>query len=176
VFQDFGQFPLTAAENVGVGRVEDLDDREGIMRAARAAGADQFVRGLPLAYDTILSRLFAGGRDLSGGQWQRIALARALFRDAPVVIMDEPTAALDPAAEERLFVALRDLCQGRTVLLISHRFSSVRLADRIYVLDRGRVVEHGSHDELVAEGGRYATMFALQAAAYLGEVGDRGRS
>jgi ATP-binding cassette, subfamily B, bacterial len=117
----------------------------------------------------MLGREFAGGYDLSIGQWQRVALARAFFRDAPLVILDEPTAALDARAESRLFDRLRELLRGRSVLLISHRFSSVRSADRIYVLDEGRVVEHGSHDELMAAGGRYADLFTLQARAYLGE-------
>jgi ATP-binding cassette subfamily B protein len=117
----------------------------------------------------MLGREFAGGYDLSVGQWQRVALARAFFRDAPLVILDEPTAALDARAESRLFERIRDLLEGRSVLLISHRFSSVRSADRIYVLDRGRVVEHGSHDELMELGGRYAELFTLQAAAYLGQ-------
>jgi ATP-binding cassette subfamily B protein len=117
----------------------------------------------------MLGREFAGGYDLSIGQWQRVALARAFFRDAPFVILDEPTAALDARAESRLFERIRELLEERSVLLISHRFSSVRSADRIYVLDRGRVLEEGSHDELMAAGGRYEELFALQAAAYLGE-------
>jgi ATP-binding cassette, subfamily B, bacterial len=169
VFQDFERYLLPARENVGLGRHERIDDLEAIVAAARRADADDFLNRLPEGYDTMLGREFAGGYDLSIGQWQRVALARAFFRDAPLVILDEPTAALDARAESRLFERIRELLEGRSVLLISHRFSSVRSADRIYVLDRGVVVEQGSHDELMAAGGRYAELFTLQAAAYLGE-------
>jgi ATP-binding cassette subfamily B protein len=166
VFQDFAKFWISVRDNIGLGAVERLDDLPGIVDAARSASADEFVEG----YDTILSRLFAGGRDLSVGQWQRIALARAFFRDARLLIMDEPTAALDAEAEHHLFRSMRDLCHGRSVVLISHRFSSVREADRIYVLHHGAVVESGSHEELMARGGRYARMFNTQAAAYLSDA------
>ena len=167
IFQDFGQYWLSARDNIAIGDVDRRHDLDAVEAAARAVHADEFLAPLPLGYDTVLSRLVEGGRDLSIGQWQRVALARALFRDAPLVIMDEPTAALDPAAEARLFDSIRDLAADRSVLLISHRFSSVRAADRIHVLDHGEVVESGSHDELMARGGRYATMFTLQASAYL---------
>jgi ATP-binding cassette subfamily B protein len=167
IFQDFGQYWLSARDNIGIGDVDRRHDQAGIEAAARAVHAHEFLASLPQGYDTVLSRLIEGGRDLSVGQWQRVALARALFRDAPLVIMDEPTAALDPAAEARLFESIRDLAADRSVLLISHRFSSVRSADRIHVLHHGEVVESGSHDELMAHGGRYATLFALQASAYL---------
>lgn len=166
IFQDFGQFWLSAADNIGVGDVDRVHDRTGIVDAARAAQADEFLAPLPRGYDTVLSRLMTGGRDLSIGQWQRVALARAFFRDAPLLIMDEPTAAMDPTAEARLFASIRELVHGRSVLLISHRFSSVRSADRIYVLHQGEIVESGTHDALMAEEGRYAKMFNLQAAAY----------
>jgi ATP-binding cassette subfamily B protein len=169
VFQDFERYLLPARENVGLGRHERIEDLEAIVSAAQRADADDFLARLPEGYETMLGREFAGGFDLSIGQWQRVALARAFFRDAPLVILDEPTAALDARAESRLFERIRDLLEGRSVLLVSHRFSSVRSADRIYVLDRGRVVEQGSHDELMAAGGRYAELFTLQAAAYLGE-------
>ena len=167
LFQDFARFMLTARENIGLGRVERIDDADAIVRAAERAGADSFVSAWPERYDTILGPFFMGGRDVSIGQWQRIALARAFFRDAPLVILDEPTAALDARAEHDLFTRMRDLFGGRSVLLISHRFSSVRSADRIYVLHEGRVVEHGSHDELMELGGLYAELFDLQASAYL---------
>src|SRR4029079_16329796 len=121
---------------------------------------------LPEAYQTLLGPEFLGGVDLSVGQWQRMALARAFYRDAPLVILDEPTASLDARAEHDLFIRIRNLLAGRTVLLISHRFSSVRNADRVYVLDEGRLIESGTHAELVAAGGRYAEMYALQAEAY----------
>jgi ABC-type multidrug transport system ATPase subunit len=128
------------------------------MVAARHAGAHQFLTSLPGGYDTILGPEFSGGNDLSIGQWQRIALARAFFRDAPFIILDEPTAALDARAEHDLFQAISTLCHGRSVLLISHRFSSVRTADRIYVLHHGHVVQHGTHDQLMAAGGLYADL------------------
>lgn len=167
VFQDFVRYHLSARENVGLGRADRLDDEAGLMRAAQRAGVDGVVDALPRGWDTPLSRMFKGGRDLSVGQWQRIALARAFFRDAPFVILDEPSASLDPRAEHALFQSLRDLLGGRSVLFISHRFSTVRTADRIYVLSGGEVIEHGSHDELMTLDGHYAELFRLQAAAYL---------
>jgi ABC-type multidrug transport system fused ATPase/permease subunit len=169
IFQDFQRYLLPARENIGMGRHARIDDVEAIVTAAERADAHSFLSNLPESYETMLGREFAGGYDLSIGQWQRIALARAFFRDAPLVILDEPTASLDARAESRLFDRMRELLEGRSVLLISHRFSSVRSADRIYVLDEGRVVEHGSHDELMAAAGRYADLFTLQARAYLGE-------
>lgn len=168
IFQDFIRYQLTAAENIGFGRAENATDLHKVADAARQAGADEFLSQLPDGYETILSRMFKGGRDLSVGQWQRVAIARAFFRDAPFIILDEPTASLDPRAEHALFEALRELLAGRTVLFISHRLSTVRSADRIYVLHQGEIIEHGTHDELMNLGGRYAELFSLQAAAYLG--------
>jgi ATP-binding cassette subfamily B protein len=167
IFQDFERYLLPARENVGLGRKERIEDFEAIIEAAARADADEFISGLPEGYETMLGREFAGGFDLSIGQWQRVALARAFFRDAPFVILDEPTASLDARAESRLFERMRELLDGRSVVLISHRFSSVRSADRIYVLHDGRVVEHGSHDQLMAEDGLYAELFTLQARAYV---------
>jgi ABC-type multidrug transport system fused ATPase/permease subunit len=167
IFQDFERYLLPARENVGLGRKERIDDFATIVEAAQRADADDFLSGLPEGYETMLGREFSGGFDLSIGQWQRVALARAFFRDAPFVILDEPTASLDARAESRLFERMRELLEGRSVVLISHRFSSVRSADRIYVLHEGRVVEHGSHDQLMAEDGLYAELFTLQARAYV---------
>jgi ATP-binding cassette subfamily B protein len=164
---------LTVRENIGLGRVERLEDLDSIVRSAERAGADSFVNAWPDRYDTVLGPYFMGGKDVSIGQWQRIALARAFFRDAPLVILDEPTAALDARAEYDLFTRMRDLFRGRSVLLISHRFSSVRSADRIYVLHEGRVVEDGTHDELMTLRGRYAELFTMQASAYLAQPRER---
>ena len=166
IFQDFAKYRLTVRENIGLGRDSRLADTEAIRAAAHAAGAHTFLATLPLGYETLLAKDLAGGRDLSVGQWQRVAMARAFFRDAPFLVLDEPTAALDPKAEHALFERIRGLAAGRTVLLISHRFSSVRNADRILVLDRGALIEEGTHTELVAACGRYAELFMLQAAAY----------
>jgi ATP-binding cassette, subfamily B, bacterial len=173
IFQDFERYLLPARENVGLGRHERVDAFEEIVEAARRADADDFLATLPEGYETMLGREFAGGYDLSIGQWQRVALARAFFRDAPFVILDEPTAALDARAESRLFERMRELLEGRSVVLISHRFSSVRSADRIYVLHEGRVVEHGSHDELMTLDGLYAELFGLQARAYVEAAPER---
>jgi ATP-binding cassette subfamily B protein len=167
IFQDFLHYALPARENVGMGRHQRIGDLDAVVAAASQAGADEFLARLPRGYETVLGPEFHGGKELSVGQWQRVALARAFFRDAPFIILDEPTAALDARAEHELFEGIRTLCQGRSVLLISHRFSSVRSADRIYVLDGGRVVESGSHDQLMARGGLYADLFTLQAASYL---------
>src|SRR5579884_1360625 len=174
IFQDFVRYWLSARENIGVGRVERMGDHEAIVAAARQAGADAFIETWPEGYDALLGPIFEGGKDLSVGQWQRMALARAFFRDAPLVVLDEPTVSLDARAEAELFERIRTLFQGRTVLLISHRFSSVRTADRIYVMKEGEIVEQGSHRELMAAGGLYAELFRLQAAAYLDDA-DRRR-
>jgi ATP-binding cassette subfamily B protein len=167
LFQDFQRYLLPAADNIAAGRWQRSGDQAAVVAAATAAGAHPFLSTLPDGYGTLLGPQFAGGTDLSGGQWQRVALARAFFRDAPFVILDEPTATLDARAEAGLFDRIRALLAGRTVLLISHRFSTVRSADRIYVLAGGQVVEHGTHAELMALGGRYAELFTLQAAGYL---------
>lgn len=166
IFQDFVRYQLPARDNIGLGRAERLADVEGIQLAARTAGAEDFINRLPRGYETYLSRQFRDGQDLSLGQWQRVALARAFFRDAPVVILDEPSSALDARAENDLFVRLREHLAGRTVVFISHRFSSVRTADRIIVLDSGRVTETGTHEQLMAAQGSYAEMFTLQAEAF----------
>ena len=166
IFQDFVRYHLTAGENIGVGQVADMDDRERIAAAAHRSGADDVVASLPEGYDQLIGRRFKTGVDLSGGQWQKIAIARAYMRDAQVMILDEPTAALDARAEFEVFQRFRELSDQRTAVLISHRFSSVRMADRILVLADGRLEASGTHDELMAQGGRYAELFELQAAGY----------
>ncbi|WP_432570298.1 ABC transporter ATP-binding protein [Kineococcus sp. SYSU DK005] len=166
VFQDFVQWRMSGHDNVAVGRPGRPDEAEAVPAAARQSGADALLRRLPDGYATPLSTELTGGVDLSLGQWQRIALARAFYRGAELVVLDEPTAALDARAEAELFAQVRDLVAGRTVVLISHRFSSVREADRIVVLREGAVDDVGTHDELVARGGLYAELYALQAQAY----------
>jgi ATP-binding cassette subfamily B protein len=175
IFQDFIRYHLRARDNIALGRAEAADDLEAIAEAARHSDADRFLKLLPAGYETVLGPQFIRGTDLSVGQWQRIALARAFFRDAPFVVLDEPTASLDPRAEYDLFQRIRSLLTDRTVLLISHRFSSVRSADRIYVLAQGEVEDSGTHEELMARGGSYAELFTLQAAAYLGGDDNRPR-
>jgi ATP-binding cassette subfamily B protein len=166
LFQDFAKYQLSARENVGFGDIDRLHDLDGIVAASHRAGADEFLTGLPDGYETPLSRVYAGGRDLSIGQWQRVALARAYLRDAPFLILDEPSASLDPRAERALFDQIRDAMQGRTVLLITHRLASVRDAHEIYVLAHGTVVEHGTHGSLLAQNGLYAELYRLQADAF----------
>ena len=166
VYQDFTRFALTLRENIALGTVE-LHGVDGqVEEAARWAGADEVAATLPQGFETPLTRRFEGGVDLSGGEWQKVALARAFVRDAALVILDEPTAALDAEAEYRLFERFRQLVAGKTALLISHRFSTVRMADQILVLEGGRIIEAGSHAELIALGGRYATLFEMQAGRY----------
>lgn len=166
VFQDYARFQFTARENVGVGNVAEIEDLALIREAARAAGIDDVLSSLPEGYETMLGRQFEGGCELSLGQWQRLALARALLRDAPLLVMDEPTAAMDPQAEYDLYRHLRELARGRMTLLISHRFSTVRMADRILVLQGSKIAEEGTHEELLAQDGWYARMFYLQAESY----------
>jgi ATP-binding cassette subfamily B protein len=166
VFQDFVRFHFTAAENIAMGRIEALGDQGRIEQAAGRSLADAVVARLPLGFDQPLGRRFAGGVELSGGEWQKVAIARAYMRDADVLVLDEPTSALDARSEYEVFQRFRDLSAGRTTLLISHRFSTVRMADRIIVLDGGRIIESGTHEALVASRGRYAEMFELQAAGY----------
>lgn len=166
IFQDFVRYQLSAAENIRFGDPTRDEQADEVRAAAALSGADAFIEALPKGYDTNLGKAFAGGVDLSGGQWQRIALARAYYRSADLLILDEPTASLDARAEHELFEQVRALAAGRAVLMISHRFSTVRSADRIYVLHHGSVVEEGSHEELMRGGGRYAELFDLQASSY----------
>ncbi|QNN47017.1 ABC transporter ATP-binding protein [Thermomonas brevis] len=166
IFQDFVRYHLTAAENIGVGQIDAMDDRARIERAARKGMADEVVASLPKGFDQVIGKRFKDGVDLSGGQWQKIAIARAYMRDAQVMILDEPTAALDARSEFEVFERFKELSEGKTAVLISHRFSSVRMADRILVLADGKVEASGTHEQLMAQGGRYAELFELQAAGY----------
>jgi ATP-binding cassette, subfamily B, bacterial len=166
IFQDFVRYHLTAAENIAVGRIDARNDHARIVAAAERSLADQVIRKLPQGYDQIIGKRFRTGVDLSGGEWQKIAIARAYMRDAQLLILDEPTAALDARAEFEVFKRFKELSHGKTAVLISHRFSSVRMADRIVVLVDGTVEAVGTHDELLARGGRYAELFELQAAGY----------
>ena len=166
IFQDFVRYHLTAADNIAVGRIEARGDRPRIEAAAARGLADGVIARLPRGYDQMVGRWFRSGVELSGGEWQKVAIARAYMRDAPVLILDEPTAALDARAEFEVFQRFKALGAGRTAVLISHRFSSVRMADRILVMAGGTVEAAGTHAALVAAGGRYAELFELQAAGY----------
>jgi ATP-binding cassette subfamily B protein len=166
IFQDFVRYHLSAGENIAVGRIEAREDRARIEAAARSALADEVIERLPKGYDQVVGRRFRNGVDLSGGEWQKVAIARAYMRDAQLLILDEPTAALDARSEFEVFQRFKDLSEGKTAVLISHRFSSVRMADRILVLHEGRIEAEGSHEQLLAQHGRYAELFELQAAGY----------
>ena len=166
VFQDFVQYQLPARDNIWLGNIKLPPTDEALVRSARAAGADEFIRKLDRGYDAILGTLFEGGEELSAGQWQKIALARAFLRTSELIIFDEPISALDPKSEFEVFEMFRKLAAGRSTLLISHRLSTVKMADRIYVLSGGRIVEHGTHEELVELGTDYASLYNTQAASY----------
>lgn len=167
IFQDYVRFMFTAAENIAIGNIEEKEDERRIQDSAQKSLADTVVDALPKKYAQMLGKRFAGGVDLSGGQWQKIALARAYMRDAQLVILDEPTASLDARAEHEVFLRFSDLMKGKAAVLISHRFSTVRMADRILFLEHGRLLELGSHEELLQKGGKYAELFRLQAKGYL---------
>ena len=166
IFQDFMRYEMTARDNIAVGRVEEINNLAALEAAARKSMADQTIGRLPAAYDQMLGRRFEQGVDISGGEWQKVALARAYLRDAQILILDEPTAALDARSEYEVFRRFAELTAGKMALFISHRFSTVRSADRIIVLENGRIAEEGSHEELARLGGRYAEMFEMQASSY----------
>jgi ATP-binding cassette subfamily B protein len=169
IFQDYVNYYMTARENIGIGRVDKIENKELVMSAAHKSGASDVIERLPQGYETMLGRWFKDLKDstqLSGGEWQKIALARAFMRDARILVLDEPTSSLDAQAEYEVFKQFRVLTEGKTAVFISHRFSTVRLADRILVLENGKIIENGSHKDLIALDGRYAELFNLQAEAY----------
>ncbi|NND34636.1 MAG: ABC transporter ATP-binding protein, partial [Saprospiraceae bacterium] len=166
IFQDYVKYYFTAAENIAVGHIDEIKNSAKISDAAQASLADQVIENLPEKYNQTLGRRFAGGKDLSGGEWQKIALARVYMRDAQLLILDEPTATLDARAEFEAFERFSNLTDGKTAVIISHRFSTVRMADRIMVLKNGGIIELGSHEQLLAQNGLYAELFNLQAAGY----------
>jgi ATP-binding cassette subfamily B protein len=166
IFQDFMRYDMTAGENIGIGKIEEINNTFRVRSAAQKSLAEQVIRKLPKHYEQILGRRFEGGVDLSGGEWQKMALARAYLRDAQLLILDEPTAALDAKSEHEVFQRFAELTHGKMALLISHRFSTVKMADRILVLEHGQIAEQGNHEQLLLQGGRYAEMFELQAASY----------
>ena len=160
------RYEMTASENIAVGQIEERTNLAKIRSAARKSLADGVIGRLPAGYDQMLGRRFEGGIDVSGGEWQKLALARAYLRDAQLLILDEPTASLDARSEHEVFERFAELTEGKMALLISHRFSTVRMADRILVLENGIITEEGDHEELIAQRGRYSEMFELQAASY----------
>lgn len=166
LFQDFNKYEDTAKDNIYYGNIHQEMDLPGIIKASTSAGARKMIEGLEQKYEQMLGRTFEGGVDLSGGQWQKIALARAFFRNAPILVLDEPTAAIDARAEAEIFNRVEKLSKDKTVIIISHRFSTVRNADKIYVIDNGKIIESGSHEELMKKNGQYATLFKLQAKRY----------
>jgi ATP-binding cassette subfamily B protein len=166
IFQDYIRYQMTVSQNIAVGHIEEQENRELIVHSATKSLADILVQRLAGKYDQALGKRFNQGVELSGGEWQKIALARAYMKEAQLLILDEPTSALDARAEYEVFQRFAELTKGKTAVLISHRFSTVRMADRILVLDRGELLETGSHEELVNKEGRYAELFRLQAMGY----------
>jgi ATP-binding cassette subfamily B protein len=166
IFQDFVRFSLIASENVAVGQIDESQNLDQVKHAAEKSLADPVIQKLPGGYQQMLGKRFAEGIDLSGGEWQKVALARAYMRDAQIVILDEPTAALDARAEFEVFKRFAELTKGKTAVIISHRFSTVRMADRILVLKNGEMLEIGTHTELLQKNGLYAELFNLQAQGY----------
>jgi ATP-binding cassette subfamily B protein len=166
IFQDYALYHLTARQNIWLGDVDVPPDSRAIVAAAARSGADDVIAGLPKGYESPLGKWLDNGEELSVGEWQKIALARAFLRTAQIIVLDEPTSALDPRAEYDVFSRFGQLVEGRTSIIISHRFSTVRMADRIYVFDNGRIVEEGAHEDLMRRGGKYAHLFEAQAQYY----------
>ena len=166
IFQDYSQYQLTARQNIWIGNVGLDPGDAAVETAARDSGAAEVIAGLRDGYETVLGKVFEDGEELSIGEWQKVALARAFLRGAEILVLDEPTSALDPIAEWRVFERIREMAQGKAVLLISHRFSTVRMADRIHIVEGGHIAETGTHDELMALNGRYARMYEVQARSF----------
>jgi len=166
IFQDYAHYHMTARENIWFGNIEIPLEHKRIVRASRDAGVDDLISGLPKGYETILGKWFEEGEELSIGEWQKVALARAFLRDAQIIVLDEPTSAMDAKSEYEVFKRFRHLLEARAAILISHRFSTVRMADRIFVFDNGRILESGSHEQLLKFGGKYAGLFEKQAKYY----------
>lgn len=166
IFQDFLRYQMTFSNNIAAGEINERENEALIRRAAQQGLADELLPKLPKGYDQMLGKRFSEGVELSGGEWQKVAIARAYMRDAQLLILDEPTSALDARAEYQVFQRFTELTKGRMAVLISHRFSTVRMADRILVLDKGELAEVGNHEELLAQKGRYSELFRLQAMGY----------
>ncbi|MDE2809612.1 MAG: ABC transporter ATP-binding protein, partial [Gemmatimonadota bacterium] len=171
VFQDYTRFAFSLGENIGLGRTEQMGDQAAVERAAHQGGAAPIAEQLPEHYNTLLTKEFAGGTELSGGEWQRVAISRGFMRNAALIVLDEPTASLDPQAEADVFRRFLAMSGERTTIVVSHRLGSARLCDRILVLKEGRLLENGTHGELLSQGGEYARLWALQAQWYGEEQG-----
>ena len=167
IFQDFVRFQMKVNDNIAVGQIDEISNKAKIEKSAQKSLASQVVNKLPDGFNQVLGRRFNNGVELSGGEWQKVALARAYMRDAQLLILDEPTSALDARAEHEVFLRFSELIEGKSAVLISHRFSTVRMADRILFLENGQLLELGSHEELIAQDGKYAELFHLQAQGYL---------
>ncbi|OPZ98960.1 MAG: putative ABC transporter ATP-binding protein [Bacteroidetes bacterium ADurb.Bin408] len=167
LFQDYVLYHLTVRENIGFGNIDAMHRDERIQQAAIKAGIDDLVASLKKGYETILGKLFDNSEELSIGEWQKLAMARAFFKNAPVIILDEPTSALDPQAEHEVFKQFGEITKGKTSIIVSHRFSTVKMADYIYVLEKETITEHGTHDSLMQLNGKYARMFKLHASNYI---------
>ena len=166
VFQDYAKYHLSAQDNIWLGNIQVSPEDDAVIAAAKRSGAHEVIQRLPKAYSTMLGKLFKGGEELSIGQWQKIALARAFLRDSGLIVLDEPTSAMEPIAEFEVFSQFRELIRDQSAILITHRLSTVRMADRIYVMDKGCITESGCHDELMDRQGLYANLFETQARNY----------